>query len=114
MSDPAFNILRTRQQLGYIVSCSHWGSPGDSEFGLRILVQSERAPAFLEERVDAFLDEMQEILENMTEEEFKEHKKGLETKWREPSKNLPEESNKFFRYISNGYYDFNARKFRSL
>lgn len=111
MSEPAFTSLRTKQQLGYIVACGHWGSPGDCEFGLRILIQSERSPAYLEERVDAFLDEIQEILEGMSEEVFEEHKKGLGAKWAEPPKNLPEESNKFFRHISNGFYDFNARKF---
>src|SRR6266702_2791234 len=49
MSEPAFDALRTKEQLGYIVSCSRWNLPGDSQFGLRILVQSERRSGFLEE-----------------------------------------------------------------
>ncbi|KAI0690596.1 insulin-degrading enzyme [Cytidiella melzeri] len=107
MSDPAFNILRAREQLGYIVSCGLTLSPGESEFAIRILIQSERTPTFLEERADAFLDEMQGILEQMSEEEFETHKAGLASKWKEQPKNLGEEASRFWRWIDNGFLDFN-------
>lgn len=81
---------------------------------MRIIVQSERAPAFLEERVDAFLDEMQETLQAMTDSEFQEHKHGLEKKWSEDPKNLKEETNKFWYQIDSGYLDFYRRKSISL
>ena len=110
LSEPAFNILRTREQLGYVVSCGIWVSPGRSEMGMRIVVQSERAPAYLEERIDAFLDEIQETIENMPEKEFQEHKDGLETEWKEAPKNLKEETNRFWSHIDSGYLDFNLRE----
>lgn len=106
MSDPAFNSLRTRQQLGYIVSAGITLTPGEGEFALRILIQSERNPAYLEERADAFLDEMQVILEEMPEEEFDAHKTGLASKWKEQPKNLGEEAGRFWRWINNNYLDF--------
>ena len=109
LSEPAFNILRTREQLGYIVACGQWTSAGSAEVGMRILVQTERAPAYLEERVDAFLDEMLTTLQNMTEEEFQEHKHGLEKKWTEDLKNLREETNRYWTYIDSGYLDFYRR-----
>ena len=114
MSEPAFNILRTREQLGYIVACGQWASPGHAEVGVRIIVQSERAPAYLEERVDAFLDEMLATLEGMTEEEFLEHKHGLEKSWTEDPKNLREETNRYWAQIDSGYLDFYRSKSRYL
>lgn len=106
LSEPAFNVLRTQEQLGYIVSCSQWVLPGDVHFGIRILVQSERHPTYLEERVEAFLDYMKVKLETMPESEFLEQKTGLERKWREGTKNLIEETNKYWAHIESGVLDF--------
>lgn len=111
ISEPAFNILRTREQLGYVVSCGLTVSPGESEFGIRILIQSERTPTYLEERADAFLDEVEGILQDMPEEEFETHKTGLASKWKEQPKNLGEEAYRFWRWIDNGYLDFNFSQF---
>ena len=73
LTEPAFSVLRTREQLGYIVSCASWLLPGGSENGLRIVVQSEKKPGYLEERVEAFLEEMKIELEEMADEEFESH-----------------------------------------
>ncbi|KIP12311.1 hypothetical protein PHLGIDRAFT_21111 [Phlebiopsis gigantea 11061_1 CR5-6] len=109
LSEPAFNILRTREQLGYVVSCSQWGTAGQGEVGMRVIVQSERAPAYLEERVDVFFDEILETLEGMAEDELNEHKYGLEKKWSEDPKNLKEETNKYWYQIDSGFLDFYRR-----
>lgn len=110
MAEPAFNVLRTREQLGYIVSCSQMISVGESNLGLRIVVQSERGPMYLEERVEAFLDEMKEKLEEMADAEFKEQQTGLERRWREAAKNLGEETNRYWGHIDSGYLDFLRRE----
>ncbi|KAG8972932.1 Insulinase (Peptidase M16), partial [Tulasnella sp. 427] len=47
-NEPAFNQLRTVEQLGYIVSSSSWGSTGS--IGWRLVVQSEKDPVYLEHR----------------------------------------------------------------
>ena len=78
LSEPAFNILRTREQLGYIVSCTEWQLPGASERGLRVAIQSERAPAYLEERVEAFFEEMKGKILEMEDAEFQDQRDGLE------------------------------------
>ncbi|KAF9652907.1 hypothetical protein BDM02DRAFT_3183249 [Thelephora ganbajun] len=109
LSEPAFNVLRTQEQLGYIVACSQWALPGDVYFGIRILVQSERHPTYLEERVEAFLDFIKSKLETMPESEFLEQKTGLERKWREGAKNLVEETNKYWIHIESGIFDFHRR-----
>ncbi|KAJ7286255.1 Metalloenzyme, LuxS/M16 peptidase-like protein [Mycena rebaudengoi] len=77
LQEPAFNVLRTQEQLGYIVSCSGWLLAGQGEKGLRIVVQSEKTPGYLEDRVEAFLEGMKTTLEDMSAEEFAEHKESL-------------------------------------
>ncbi|KAI6045609.1 Metalloenzyme, LuxS/M16 peptidase-like protein [Pisolithus marmoratus] len=109
MSEPAFNILRTKEQLGYIVSCSRWLLHGDSQFGMRIIVQSERGTGYLEERVEAFLDTMGTKLEEMENQEFEDFKKGMQQRWREPAKNLGEEASKYWHHIDSGFLDFLRR-----
>ena len=110
LSEPAFDILRTKEQLGYIVSANAWTAPGDNDTGLRIVVQSERGPVYLEGRVEAFLDHMKGVIELMTDEEFADQKHGLERKWREVAKNLEEEVSRFWVHIDSGYLDFSRRK----
>jgi insulysin len=87
-----------------------WSAPGDNDAGLRILVQSERGPLYLEERVEAFLDHMKGVIELMADEEFAEQKNGLERKWREVAKNLNEEVSGFWAHIDSGYLDFLRRR----
>jgi insulysin len=77
---------------------------------LRIVVQSERGPVYLEGRVEAFLDHMKSVIEFMTDEQFAEQKHGLEKKWREVAKNLNEEVGRFWAQIDSGYLDFSRRK----
>ena len=110
LSEPAFDILRTKEQLGYIVGANTWSAPGDNDMGLRIVVQSERGPVYLESRVEAFLDHMKGVIELMTDEEFAEQKQGLERKWQEVAKNLQEEARRFWVHINSGYLDFSRRK----
>jgi insulysin len=110
ISEPAFNILRTKEQLGYIVSATTWVSPGSSDAGLRIVVQSERGPVYLENRVEAFFEHMKMELEEMSEAIFAEQKTGLQIKWQEAPKNLPEEATKFWNHIDSGYLDFLRRE----
>ncbi|KAJ4493396.1 Metalloenzyme, LuxS/M16 peptidase-like protein [Lentinula lateritia] len=106
LTEPAFNILRTREQLGYVVFCGYWTLPGASEKGIRIVVQSEKTPGYLESRVEAFLEEMKTNIEVLTPEMFEEHKSSLDKKWREDEKNLAEEASVFASQINSGHLDF--------
>ena len=51
--EPAFDQLRTKEQLGYVV----WSGvrPAATMMGYRVLIQSERDPEYLETRINAFL-----------------------------------------------------------
>jgi insulysin len=108
LTEPCFNVLRTTEQLGYVVFCSSWVLSGYS--GIAIVVQSERNPAYLESRVDAFLDSMKTYIEEMTDEQFQEHKNGLEKKFTEKVKTITEETTLFWDHIDSGYLDFFRRE----
>ncbi|ESK89443.1 insulin-degrading enzyme [Moniliophthora roreri MCA 2997] len=110
MTEPTFNILRTKEQLGYIVSCGGILLPGSTLKGIAIVIQSEKTPGYLESRVDAFLDYMKNMIEEMSEEAFTEQKAGLEKRWREDYKNLSEEANAYYWYIDSGSWDFYRRE----
>ncbi|KAI0952754.1 hypothetical protein AcW1_007154 [Taiwanofungus camphoratus] len=104
IKEPCFTQLRTKEQLGYVVASSMWTVA--SSMGLGIKVQSERAPWDVEKRVDAFLEQFQMVLVNMSTEDFEAKKEGLVTKKLEGVKNLREETARFWAHISSGYYDF--------
>ncbi|KAE9396984.1 hypothetical protein BT96DRAFT_823914, partial [Gymnopus androsaceus JB14] len=114
LTKPAFNVLWTKEQLGYIVSCSYWHLAGDTERGIRIVVQSEKTPGYLESHVKAFLEEMKNTVEAMTLDTFEEQKSGLDKNWIEEDKSLVEEASMFMSQINMGHLDFYKSEFLSL
>jgi insulysin len=108
INEPAFNVLRTQEQLGYIVITNAWTQP--SIISLTVRVQSERPPTYLENRIDAFLDSYGKELKNMTQKEFEMQRTGLVNKLREKLDNLDQEFYKFQYCILERTYDFFLRK----
>jgi insulysin len=103
-SEPAFDQLRTKEQLGYIVFSGT--RPSATMLGYMVLVQSERTPEHLESRVNAFLLKFGVDLEHMTKEEFEGHRRSLINKRLEKLKNLESETGRFWGHIGAEYYDF--------
>ncbi|KAH9915085.1 LuxS/MPP-like metallohydrolase [Fomitopsis serialis] len=108
MRSPVFDQLRTQEQLGYVVSSTMWVAATSMGFGINI--QSTRAPWYLEERVDAFLEQFRSTLAEMSQEDFAAEKEGLIVKLLERPKNLHEETLSFWAQIRQGYYDFMRRQ----
>ncbi|CAO1620783.1 unnamed protein product [Sympodiomycopsis kandeliae] len=106
-SEPCFDQLRTKEQLGYLVFSSARKSVGS--MGFRIIIQSERDANYLESRIESFFDQFKEILEKMYPEEFEKQKLSLISKKEEIVKNLVQESTRFWFHIHSGYYDFLQR-----
>ncbi|CAL1699584.1 unnamed protein product [Somion occarium] len=102
--EPAFSQLRTVEQLGYIVASAFWSSTGS--MGLGIKIQSLRSPSYLEHRVEDFLTHFREQLAGFTPEEFESKKAGLVIKLLERTKNLRDETSRFWGHIRSGYYDY--------
>ncbi|CEL63782.1 insulysin [Rhizoctonia solani AG-1 IB] len=106
--EPAFNQLRTKEQLGYVVSSSAWFLHGS--IGWHITVQSERKPVYLERRVESFLDLFKETLKAMPEVEFERQRDAFALKRLERLKNMGEEASRFWAHIESGYQDFLRRE----
>ncbi|KAI1004510.1 putative zinc protease [Podosphaera aphanis] len=102
--EPAFDQLRTKEQLGYIVFSGSRTTATTLYF--RFIIQSERSPDYLESRIDLFLTKFASNLENMTISEFDSHKKSLITKRLEKPKNLEQESSRLWSQIDSEYFDF--------
>ncbi|OAP64900.1 hypothetical protein AYL99_00872 [Fonsecaea erecta] len=102
--EPAFDQLRTKEQLGYVV----WSGirPAAATMGYRVLIQSERDPDYLETRINAFLLKFKSDLESMSDEEFEGHKRSLVNKRLEKLKNLDFETGRLWAYISAEYLNF--------
>lgn len=106
--EPVFDILRTKEQLGYLVFSSVRTSTGS--MGFRILVQSRRSAAFLESRIEAFLESLKRFLRNMSDEDFETTRQGLVSSYAERPKNMQEETSRFWSTVQDGDYDFERRK----
>lgn len=104
MSEPAFNQLRTREQLGYVVFSGIRHTR--TTFGYRVLVQSERDTTYLKNRIDNFLTGMADILGKLSDEEFKRYVTSLTTKRQEKHQNVGEEADSYFSQLQSGYYHF--------
>lgn len=102
--EPAFDQLRTQEQLGYVVFSGP--SLQLTTAGYRILIQSEKSCEYLEERIDAFLNTFKKELACMHVQEFESHKLSVINRRLEKMKNLNQETGRFWQHISNEYYNF--------
>lgn len=104
ISEPCYNTLRTEEQLGYIVFSHIRRSNGTQ--GLKIIVQSDKQPQFVEERIDLFLDSMFDHVSTMSEEQFEKHKNAVATLRLEKPKMLSSLSDIFWSEIIGQQYNF--------
>ncbi|KAI9841127.1 MAG: Insulinase (Peptidase M16) [Sclerophora amabilis] len=102
--EASFNQLRTKEQLGYVVSTGPRLT--STTMGYRALIQSEKPTEHLETRIDAFLTSFGQELKDMPSEEFEGHKRSLINKRLEKLKNLGQESRRFWTHIASEYMDF--------
>lgn len=104
IQEPCFNILRTKEQLGYIVFAGVRRSNGVQ--GMRVIVQSTKHPKFVETRIDEFMKTMLNAITNMSDEEFNAHKESLADHRLEKPKRLNSLSQQFWMEISSQQYNF--------
>ena len=102
--EPAFDQLRSKEQLGYVV----WSGAryAATAIGYRVIIQSERTAAYLESRINSFLSNFGRKLESMSEDEFEGYKRSLINKRLEKLKNLSSETIRFWNHIGSEYFDF--------
>ena len=102
--EPAFDQLRTKEQLGYVVFSGAIAQVTTAVF--HVLIQSEKHAKYLEKRIENFLKILQKEILDMPEERFESHKKSVINKKLEKLKNLNQEGNRFWGHISNEFYHF--------
>ncbi|KAJ3054883.1 Insulinase (Peptidase M16) [Rhizophlyctis rosea] len=114
-NEPCFDQLRTKEQLGYMVFSGLRKQTG--LIGYRVIVQSEKDAAFVESRIEAFLEKMRAsisaiagydntVIKEMTPQEFEKHQLALSSKLLEKDKNLAQESSRLWSHVSSRYYYF--------
>lgn len=74
--------------------------------GLRFIIQSEKAPHYLESRVEAFLCTMEKAVEEMSEEAFQKHIQALAIRRLDKPKKLSAECAKHWAEIISQQYHF--------
>ncbi|XP_044495752.1 nardilysin-like isoform X2 [Mangifera indica] len=105
VDEPCFNQLRTKEQLGYVVE----SSPRITYriFGFCFCVQSSKYnPVYLLERIDNFINSLQELLEGLDDESFENYKSGLTAKLLEKDPSLTYETNRYWNQIIDKRYMF--------
>jgi len=105
INENCYNQLRTQEQLGYIVFSGVRRSNGAQ--GLRVIVQSDRHPVYLDQRIESFLDSVNKSLEEMEDDEFKQHVEALATKRLEKPKKMGVRNGRFWSEILSQHYNFN-------
>ncbi|KPJ02224.1 Insulin-degrading enzyme [Papilio xuthus] len=108
LSEPTFNVLRTKEQLGYLVFSGV--RQGNSCQGLRLVVQSDRHPDYLEQRIEAFLKTSQEDLEKMSEEQFLKHRSTLAAQRLERPKRMYSKASRIWSEIVRQVYNFDRAR----
>ncbi|KAF6174379.1 hypothetical protein GIB67_027850 [Kingdonia uniflora] len=115
VEEPIFNQLRTKEQLGYVVQCG----PRITYrvLGFCFCVQSSKYdPIYLHRRVDKFIDSLQELLHELDDESFENHKNGLISNKLEKDPSLAHETNHLWGQIVDKRYlfDMSAKEAEEL
>nr|CDS30270.2 insulin degrading enzyme [Hymenolepis microstoma] len=101
---PAFNKLRTDKQLGYIVASGwHWSN---SFQGIYVFIQSKYHPRDLDDHIEEFMASVEEMLENMSDKEFEEHKESVRATLLLKPKTMNQQCIRYWGQIVRQIYDF--------
>ena len=95
MEEPFYTEMRTRQQLGYIV----WSFtfPQEDELFGGFIIQSADYPADeLQQRIQAFLTTLPDLLSELTEDDFNTIVAGARAQVEEKDKSIAERTSRYF------------------
>ena len=96
----AYNQLRTREQLGYIVSVYTRKFAGGT-WGLTVVVQSSsKSPKYLEERIESWLETFRKELEDKSPDTFATEARGVVVQLLEEDTKLSSEVGSWWNEIS--------------
>ena len=105
LHEAAFDQLRTKEQLGYVV----WGMTRRTfaSMGIRIVIMGDYDSIYLENRIEAFLQTFRDVnLQIMSLEEFEKAKQGLHGAYMQKPENMSRETGHWWNAINDGTFDF--------
>eukprot|EP00929_Paragymnodinium_shiwhaense_P043235 TRINITY_DN22266_c0_g1_i1.p1 TRINITY_DN22266_c0_g1~~TRINITY_DN22266_c0_g1_i1.p1 ORF type:complete len:1119 (-),score=267.20 TRINITY_DN22266_c0_g1_i1:366-3722(-) len=106
---PAFDTLRTKEQLGYIVFLVDFDV--GAARSLTVLVQgTSHDAAYLSDRVEAFLAAHLQTLTDITDSAFEDAKKVLKSDYQERDQKLGDSTARAWAEVSSQDYIFDRRK----
>ncbi|KAJ3032634.1 hypothetical protein HDV00_007305 [Rhizophlyctis rosea] len=103
-AEPCFDVLRTKEQLGYSTHCFSRRDVGVMSFC--VAVQSEQDPIYVESRVEAFLEHLETILTTMDSSTYTKHTTSLRLRLLQTDKSLYETTSRLWTPIELGTLHF--------
>jgi nardilysin len=110
MEEPLFDTLRTKQELGYDVSCTVRLTHGVIGYGITVK-SSLFKTSYIRTCIDRFLVEFEHAIASMPEEHFQDHIQAQILHKLEPDHSLLEMTQRYWYEISSGrlIFDINER-----
>ena len=109
LANPFFHSLRTEQQLGYLVAAGF--NETENLPGMLLLVQSSAVSSDeLQKRMEAFVQEYAGKLQDMNQEEFRNHKAGLQAKLLKKDDMMLVRAVRYLDNLEREQYSFDFRK----
>lgn len=109
MSEPAFNQLRTVEQLCYALDCGSRHTYGVQGYALK-LVSSTHSNKYLMQSAIRFLDQFVTYLRDLPDEVFQRHVQTTIKHKLQPPQNLREAAEQVWAEVVNRRYRFHAEK----
>jgi secreted Zn-dependent insulinase-like peptidase len=108
-ASPFFDALRTEKELGYVVFAN--AMPILDTPGVVFIVQSPVADAAtLQQEVQGFVTAFTDVVTQMDEAAFEQHKRALIARVLEEERQLGERSDRFWHEIDRANFDFDTRE----
>ena len=107
IDEPYYDILRTKQQLGYYVDASSRMTA--SVLGFCFIVKGDAVRAEEAEcRVMEFLSEFHHTLKTMPRNKFASHRRAVSQEKLEPDDSMGDEARRFYGEITSARFDFHS------
>ena len=109
LSEPFFDDLRTKQQLGYVVFSRH--EDIRDVLGCQFLIQSShKSCEYLINCINIFLVQTRETIKNITDEIVVVQKQAVHTQIAEKDINLNRENGRYWNEIASHQYEFERQQ----
>ena len=107
-SQKFFDDLRTKQQLGYIVHSA--AMIQERRAGLLFLVQSELQAPVVQEKLQTFINNLDQAVSTVSEEDFQKYIQAVVADFKEKPKNQAEEFQRHWAEIEKRRFDFKRKE----